>query len=229
LSDTTRYLPTKNYVVFIEDAHDLAQHYFVKAPDAVIEISSMPSYPNTEGTVVLMDSAKNVLDEVHYQEDWQFELLADAEGVALERIDPDGTSNKKRNWRSAASDAGYGTPGYQNSQYKLFQNLIATITISPKVFSPDGDGVDDAATIEYNGLEDGAVANLFIYDASGRKVRHLAKNAVLGTSGKFRWDGLDEKGQQLPIGQYIIYTELFTLQGKKQQFKNVIVLARRLN
>ena len=229
LSDTTRYLLPKNYVVFTEDAHDLAQHYFVKAPDAVIEISSMPSYPNTEGTVVLIDSAKNIIDEVHYREDWQFELLADAEGVALERIDPDGASNEKRNWRSAASDAGYGTPGYQNSQYKLFQSLIATITISPKVFSPDGDGIDDAATIEYNGLEGGAVANLFIYDASGRQVRHLAKNAVLGTSGKFRWDGLDEKGQQLPIGQYIIYTELFTLQGKKQQFKNLIVLARRLN
>jgi hypothetical protein len=55
------------------------------------------------------------------------------------------------------------------------------------------------------------------------------KNAILGSAGTFAWDGLDGKGQRLPIGQYIIYTELFNLQGKKRQFKNVIVLARRLN
>jgi len=40
---------------------------------------------------------------------------------------------------------------------------------------------------------------------------------------------LDEKGQRLLIGNYIVYTELFNLHGKKKQFKNVAVLARRLN
>ena len=89
--------------------------------------------------------------------------------------------------------------------------------------------MDDVANVEYKAAEGGTVANIFIDDASGRQVRHLAKNAVLGTSGKFIWDGLGEKGQPLPIGQYIIYTELVTLQGKKQHFKNVVVLARRLS
>ena len=48
-------------------------------------------------------------------------------------------------------------------------------------------------------------------------------------NGSWNWDGLDEKGQKLLIGNYIIYTELFNLQGKKKQYKNVVVLARRLN
>lgn len=120
LSDTARYLLPGAYVVFTEDAADLALRYFIKAPDAVIEVASLPSYPNAEGTVVLMDTAGNRIDEMPYNEKWHFELLADAEGVALERIDPDRLSNEKNNWRSAASDAGYGTPGYQNSNYKLF-------------------------------------------------------------------------------------------------------------
>lgn len=227
LCDTARYLLPGSYIVVTEDAAGLARQYFVKAPDAVVEVPLLPSYPNTGGTVVLIDTAAQMIDEIHYNEDWQFPLLADAEGVALERIDPDAASNDKNNWRSAASDAGYGTPGYQNSQYKLFQTPIVRINISPKIFSPDGDGIDDVATIQYALAEGGSVANIFIYDATGRQVRHLVKNAVMGTTGKFVWDGLDEKGQQLPIGQYIIYTELFTLQGKKQQFKNVIVLARR--
>jgi hypothetical protein len=177
----------------------------------------------------LLDSAKNIIDEVHYREDWQFALLADADGVALERVDPEGASNEKENWHSAASDAGYGTPGYRNSQYKVFQNSMATITIAPKVFSPDGDGVDEVATINYVFAAGGAVVNIFIYDAAGRQVRHLVKNGIAGTTGKFSWNGLDEKGQRLPVGHYILYLELFTVQGKKQHFKNVIVLARRLN
>lgn len=229
LSDTSRYLLPHAYVVFTEDAARLALDYFVKNPAAVVEVSSLPSYANAEGTVVLLTKQAMVIDEVHYKEDWQFPLLANAEGVALERIDPTGKSNDKANWRSAASNAGYGTPGYKNSQYKLFQKAILNITITPKIFSPDGDGIDDAATIQYTMPEGGWVANIFIYDASGRQQRHLVKSAVLGTSGKFRWDGLDEKGRRLPVGQYVIYTEIFNLQGKKQQFKNVVVLARRLN
>jgi hypothetical protein len=229
LSDTTRHLLPNAYVVFIEDAADLALRYFVKTPDAVIEVASLPSYPNAEGTVVLADTTKTVIDEVRYNEDWHFELLADAEGVALERINPDGRSNDKNNWRSASSDAGYGTPGYQNSQYKLFQNPISGVTVTPKIFSPDGDGTDDAATIEYTVSENGTVANVFIYDVSGRQVRHLVKNGVLGNTGKFVWDGLDERGQRLPIGQYIVYTELFNLQGRKKLYKNAIVLTWRLN
>ena len=34
---------------------------------------------------------------------------------------------------------------------------------------------------------------------------------------------------KLPVGTYILYTELFNLQGKKEQHRHVIVLARRLN
>jgi len=32
----------------------------------------------------------------------------------------------------------------------------------------------------------------------------------------------------LPVGTYIIFTEIFNLQGKKSSFKNTIVLARKL-
>jgi len=40
---------------------------------------------------------------------------------------------------------------------------------------------------------------------------------------------LDDSRRSLPLGHYIVMAELFNLQGKKQQYKQVIVLARRLN
>ena len=94
---------------------------------------------------------------------------------------------------------------------------------------PDNDGHDDVATIQYKVNGSGYVANITIYDAQGRPVRYLVKNGILGPDGQWNWDGLDEKGNKLPVGTYIIYTEIFNLQAKKQQFKNTVVLARKLS
>jgi hypothetical protein len=40
---------------------------------------------------------------------------------------------------------------------------------------------------------------------------------------------LDDKKLKLPVGSYILFTEMFNLNGKKEIFKNVVVLARKLN
>ena len=71
------------------------------------------------------------------------------------------------------------------------------------------------------------MANITIFDASGRPVRYLEKNALSGISGNYRWDGLDDKGRKLPQGIYIIYSEIFNKNGNKKHFKNTIVLARK--
>ena len=74
----------------------------------------------------------------------------------------------------------------------------------------------------------GFVANITIFDAAGRPVRVLVNNGTMALTGYWNWDGLNDKGLKLPAGTYVIYTELFNLQGKKS-LKNAIVLARRLN
>jgi hypothetical protein len=169
------------------------------------------------------------LDEVKYNKDWHFKLIADPEGVSLERIDPSQSSQAIANWHSAASTAGYGTPTYMNSQYKQTQTIDATIAINPTIFSPDNDGRDDIATINYKINEPGYVANITIFDAGGRPVRNLVRNGTMALSGYWNWDGLNDKGSKLPVGTYIIYTEIFNLQGKKNRFKHSITVARRLN
>ena len=147
----------------------------------------------------------------------------------MERIDPDAATQNENNWHSAASTAGYGTPTYKNSQYKLTQTVNATIEITPKIFSPDNDGRDDMTTIHYKVDAIGYIANITIFDASGRSVRYLVRNSTLGLTGYWNWDGLDDKGLKLPVGTYILYTEIFNLQGKKDKMKNTVVLARKLN
>lgn len=229
LSSSPWYIFPGDYLVVTEDADDLSLNYLVKNPEWVFIVSSLPSFPDDEGTVILLNFQGAVVDEVKYKDDWQFALIDNPDGVALERIDPGGPSQNADNWHSAASTAGYGTPTYKNSQYKLLQSINAKVEVSPKVFSPDNDGRDDVATIQYKTTEPGYVANITIYDANGRPVRYLVRNGTLGLEGYWTWDGLDDKKMKLPVGTYIIFTEIFNLQGKKESLKNVVVLARKIN
>ncbi len=229
LSTVPYYIFPGDYMVETEDAASLSLQYLVKNPDNVLIVTSPPSFPDDEGTVLALNFQGNVIDEVKYKDDWHFKLIDNAEGVSLERIDPNGTSQDESNWHSAASTAGYGTPTYKNSQYKILSTINATVEGTPKVFSPDNDGFDDIASIQYSVTEPGYVANITIFDAAGRQVRHLVRNGTLGISGYWNWDGLDDKGLKLPVGTYVVFTEIFNLQGKKQHFKNVLILARKLN
>ncbi len=218
-----------DYIVSTENSLSLQSNYLVKNPENVLEVSSLPSFPDDNGYVLLLNLQGDVVDEVDYDHSWHFKLIDNEDGVALERIDPDGTSQDPNNWHSAASTAGYGTPTYKNSQYKQPPGINATIEITPKVFSPDNDGRDDITTVQYKVADPGYAANVTIFDAVGRPVRNLVQNVVLGLSGYWNWDGLDDKGRKLPVGTYIIYTEIFNLQGKKDKFKNTVILARPLN
>jgi BarA-like signal transduction histidine kinase len=229
LSTTPRYIFPGDYFVVTEDAANLNLNYLVKNPDNVLIVPAMPSFPDDEGDVVLLNFQGAIVDEVKYYDDWHFKLINNQEGVALERIDPEAASGDPGNWHSAGSTAGYGTPTYKNSQYKLLSTINASIEVLPKIFSPDNDGFDDIATVKYRVADPGYVANIIIFDAAGRPVRVLVRNDLLALNGYWNWDGLDDKGEKLPVGVYIIFTEIFNLQGKKEHFKKAIVLARRLN
>ncbi|HTS42901.1 MAG TPA: lamin tail domain-containing protein [Puia sp.] len=217
------------YYVITENALWLNQNYQVKNPKKIIELSSIPSLPDDHGDIVLLDQAGNIIDEVQYDHKWHFALVNNEEGVALERIDYNKPSQDPANWTSAASTAGFGTPTYQNSELASNTQSGREITISPEIFSPDNDGFEDFCFINYQVPEPGYVGNITIFDAAGRPVRYLANNVILGLNGNFRWDGLDDNQKKLPIGIYVVMTEIFNLRGDTKKFKQAVVLGGRLN
>ena len=216
-----------DYIVITEDAELVKRDFVANDVNAFLQVNTMPSFNDDEGNVILLNEQGEIIDEVKYTDKWHFALISNEEGVSLERINPDAPSVQS-NFHSAASSVGFGTPTYKNSQFRSDLELPGDITLSPAVFSPDNDGMDDFATIQYNFPDPGYVANITIFDAVGRPVRYLQRNALNGLKGFYRWDGLGEKQQKLPVGIYIVYTEVFNLQGKTKKFKNTIVLARRL-
>jgi hypothetical protein len=228
VSEENYLLFPEEFVLVTTDADAVKSQYITPNPDALLNMKSFPSFPNTGGNVIVLNNQGNILDEIPYFEKWHFPLIKNPQGVSLERIEYDGPS-VQINFHSAATSAGYGTPGYKNSQSKLKEELHGEINITPEIFSPDDDGIDDFVTINYNFPSPGYVANITVFDASGRPVRYLQKNSLNGINGYFRWDGLDDKSRKLPQGIYIIYTEIFNSGGKKKSFKNTVVLARKNN
>lgn len=217
----------QDFMVITEDPSIVKRDFITQNINAFATVPSMPSFNDDEGDVIILNAQGNIIDELKYDEKWHFKLIDNREGVALERIDYNAQTQNQDNWHSAATSVGYGTPTYKNSQYRLDLQVQGTITVSPEIVSPDNDGMDDFATVDYNFPSPGYVANITIFDANGRPVRYLQRNALCGIRGNFRWDGLGEKFQKLPVGIYVIYTEVFNLEGKKKQFKNTIVLARK--
>ncbi len=231
---TPRQVSTDNLLLFPGDYFVLTssgaivkQQFVAQNPDNFIDIASFPSYNTDKGNVVLMNAQGRIVDELAYTDDWHFALLDNEKGVALERIDFNKPTQDQNNWHSAASTSGYGTPSYKNSQFRANAVVQGEVTITPKIFSPDNDGFEDYTMIEYRMTDPGYVANITIFDGAGRAVRVLAKNATLGLSGSFRWDGLNDKQQRVPVGAYVVYTDMFNIAGKRRTFKNTVVVASR--
>ncbi len=216
-----------DYYALTVDTMALAKAYRLIDDMAVHPITAMPSFPDDEGSVLLLDRQGNILDEVHYHKQWHFPLISDPTGVSLERIDPDGPSMSGSNWTSASTTSGYATPGYVNSQFRQPGPSMGSVSIGTRVFTPDRDGLDDMAIIHWALPAPGSVASVRIFDRMGNPVRRLVNNALLSSTGQWTWDGLNDRGQPLPQGHYILLTEIFDLSGKLQRFKNLLVLARR--
>lgn len=218
-----------DFIVITESPDDIKQKFHVKNPEKLLQLSSMPSYPDDKGNVILLDNAGIIIDSLAYDQKWHFALLSNREGVSLERIDYDKPTNNAINWTSAAQSSGFGTPTYENSQRKQITTTSGQITISPKVFSPDNDGYDDFMLMNIQTTEPGFIANISIYDAAGRLVKVLEKNVSLAQNANFRWDGLDDKLRKVPAGNYIVKTELFNLSGKTESYKNLVTVVLKVN
>lgn len=227
LTTNSYFLAPQRFVVITEDSALVKANYIVQNLNAFIIVPTMPSFNDDKSSVLILNAQGDVVDELKYDEKWHFSLITNREGVALERIDYNAPTQSQENWHSAATSVGYGTPTYKNSQYRINDQLQGEITTTPEIVSPDNDGMDDFATVNYSFPQPGYVANITIFDAAGRVVRNLQRNALCGIRGSFRWDGLGEKNQQIATGIYIIYTEVFNLDGKKKRFKNTMVVARR--
>ena len=215
------------YALLTEDSAATAAAYTSRNSTVFIEMD-LPTFNNDSATVYVLNPDSLMLDAFSYDKDMHFELINDAEGVSLERIDQNAETNNAFNWHSAAETVGWGTPGIENSQNYLSISSGMFFSVETPVFSPDNDGYEDVGVFSFTMENAGYVANLYIYDHHGRIVKQLLKNELLGAEGTVSWDGVINNGEKGRAGIYIVYFEVFDLQGNVSAEKKTITLTTRL-
>jgi hypothetical protein len=223
----SRLLLPGDFAVATSDYSDILKRYHLGDIRQLIE-SSLPSFNDDEGIVVLLNSSFIELERFHYKDDFHFKLLSDPEGVSLERISLLGAVNDSSNWHSAAENVGFASPCALNSQYYDPKKLDEQwLNLAPELFSPDNDGYHDVLGISCKPSRPGYMVALSIYNEFGIPVRKLTQQELIGGEGFWIWDGLSDQGELQGAGIYVVVLEMFHIDGDTRVIKKAAVLAKK--
>ncbi|HEX8060882.1 MAG TPA: lamin tail domain-containing protein [Cyclobacteriaceae bacterium] len=179
---------------------------------------SMPSMPDDEGDIALINQRGDTIDHFHYNDDMHAAILSDTEGVSLERINPD-----ESNWHSGNASTGYSTPGYVNSNSRpLYSADDGTIAIVPEVISPSGSA--SFSQFFYHFDRGGLVVNASVIDLDGRVIKTIATNETIGTEGSFQWSGDRDEGGMARSGYYLVWFQVFDHDGGVRTYRSRVIV-----
>ena len=218
LSAITTPLEPGGYVLLSKLLSGVEALYLISSPQALHEVK-LPVLANNGATVVLLRLTDlTVIDEVSYSPKWHDSAIKDPKGVALERLDPDKPTQDATNWHSAAASAGYGTPGYRNSQQLL---PSSTQNGFERPYWSDS---ERSYLLRYQLANAGYRCRIWIFDTMGRRIAEIANLSTLATEGTLRWDGIGYEGSRPKPGIYIFYAELFLPNGTTHTQREVFLI-----
>ena len=208
-----RLLLPGQYLALTENTADIRKKYVNHDKKALHLISEMPTMSNDEGKIKLVSRLGKTIDSLYYLDDYHSPVISNKDGIALEKTQPDAPSNDKQYWTSAASSAGYGTPGLPNSQLNIFVTdtrkyfLLLTETITP-----NNDGDLDLLKIKCQLPEPGYWVTARIFNENGFQVSAPFNNYSVSADAIIQWDG-NINGSTIPAGNYVIKIEAFRENG----------------
>ena len=222
LSSITSMIEPDGYALLTKNLSGVTDFYMIQSPSSLFEIPKLPILANTSSTLVLFRTKdETVIDEISYSSKWHAPSVKDQKGVALERIDPEAETQSAANWTSASATAGYGTPGYRNSQSD------ASSPDEPDkptgIEAPEWVPGSEHYKITYYLDQPGYSCRAFVFNIAGQRVAEIANHELLGLSGELTWDGSSSVGRKLPTGVYIFYVELYHVSGQMKTYKKVFL------
>lgn len=222
ISDRSDYLYPGRYKVLSKDSQILQEQYSHQDGSSFYSMESFPSLTNTQGAVLLFHN-EALIDSLFYTNKMHDIFIKTAKGVSLERVDFNQSTNLSGNFISAAATNGYATPGYQNSQAINEDSGSYGFSLRTDKFHPDK---NETLELRIGFPKGGKMANIIIYNSSGKQVRKLFLNHRLGTRNIFHWNGQDDYDKVLPTGVYYVYTELYDSVGGLTSYKEACLLIR---
>ena len=210
------------YLALTEDPEIIKNNYLNNVSGNFLK-QNLPSFPDDEGSVVLINKEGKIIDLFLYNKTFHSSLIKDDEGVSLERISTQQPTQDKNNWKSATSYSGYATPGYFNSNARPETVIDETLVlIEPEVFNPTA---GQFAKISFRFDQSSFIANVKIFDQQGRPIKIIANNESLNYDGFYRWDGDLDDGSKARLGYYVVWFEVFDANGFLRVIRKRVVVA----
>ena len=228
ISSNTFKLPPKEFVALSSDSSIFSSYSGIKGNQSIIISDLKFSLSNSGSQLTLKDLNRRTLDSVYYQPSWHNKNILSTKNRSLERLNPGLSSNNPSNWNSSVHIEG-ATPVFRNSIFS--ENTIheTKVTINPNPFSPDNDGFEDYAIINFDLSKPFSQVRIKVFDSHGRLVRTIAENNLAASQNSIIFDGLDDNGNPLRIGIYILLIESTAdNSGNVEIIKLPIVVARKL-
>ena len=198
------HIKPKQYMAFTSKKAFLTANY--PSSGLIVEVSALPSYNNDQGQVLLFDPNSVEFDRFSYNEKMHNPMIIDVDGVSLERV---AFKSATDSWLSASSDAGFATPGLENSQ-RITDELKSSFYAEPLIFNPNLPNSNSSTFLKYNLIVPSVSATIEVLDKNGKSVRKLTNNAILGSKGEIEWDGKGNSGDLMPVGYYVFKIAVYS-------------------
>lgn len=218
--DIDSLMQPEEYYVLTKNVESVLSIYYTPHPENCFDVN-LPSLPNSGATIRILNTDRELVAESPYSDDMHSQLIYNTKGVSLTVNCIDCSS---KNLISSSSVDAYATPSYFSESLELTEDEY---TLTPKVFSPDNDGIDDILEINYKSSIGEHSANIRIYNSQGREVAIIANNEYVAETGEFTWNGRNKHGGLCNTGVYIVVFELYSERGGKAHKKLACTLIRR--
>lgn len=186
--------------------------------------TAMPNLTSGEGLIELCDTAGTVLENMLYNQNWQFVLLNEKRGHSLERISSTLPAYDSNSWQTSAMDC--GTPGFENSQQLIENKEQVTISLSTETFGLTP-GLEKEVSICLHNLPVGGMLSMQIFDISGNHRCWLARNALAGNEYCMNWNGKNDSNQLENNGIYIVFARWVYPGGTVREWKKAVVWVKQ--
>ena len=221
IATTSLNIQPNEVLCFTESPQAQLDNYPKANQEHIITVQDIPSYPNESGEVILLSKSGSVLDSLIYNANMHHAAIDNPDGVSLERIGLEDVNSSI--WVSGSSADNYATPGYLNFSDSNSKDL--NVSISPKIFTPDGDGVDDQVKIAISTPRPGNLTAT-IFDMNGKEVKILSNNAYINSVAEYYWDGTVGSKSTGNTGYYILILQ-HVVENELIQYKDVFVLGEK--
>lgn len=216
ISAGSQCLKANSYLALSKSLEGIQRFYPINCFGCLFQMEKFPGLSDQSGSVVLLDSKGEIIDEMSYSDNMHHPLITKTEGVSLERTSFSLPASLPKNWQSAARSVGFATPGYKNSVTAVRDSADRKVFIEPVIISPNGDGINDQLNIYLFTGEPGSLLNITILNCAGRVIRKLANNFTSGSSDQIIWDGLNADFQKVQPGIYVLDISIFYQSGKRE-------------